>query len=303
MLAILTHAKSFIFSHKIIVKIILFILLFILGTTLVYIFFPVHEDYVPGSKWYTGVDWKNSFRPATLNLYSLRSPYIPGTFNPPWAFIPLLPIALLPADLGVAVMFTLNLFVIALVAHKLGAKPLAIVILLFSPPVLLSSFNCNIDWMVALGLIVPPPIGIFLVLVKPQAGLIIALFWCYQAWKRGRIRALSILLIPVIMATIISIFVYPTWLWQLFEVGKYNYNISLWPNLIPLGLILTFLALRKSQIRFAVLASPFLSPFVALTSFSITLLGLLPSISELFVAVSGLWLVQIIGRWMIPVPW
>ena len=47
------------------------------------------------------VDWISGFRPATWDILSLRTPYEGhGVYNPPWTFILLIPLALLPATVG-----------------------------------------------------------------------------------------------------------------------------------------------------------------------------------------------------------
>jgi hypothetical protein len=56
-----------------------------------------------------------------LALFSGKSPYIgTGAYNPPWAFIPLLPLAFLPIKLGCILLTLANLTVFAYLAKGLG---------------------------------------------------------------------------------------------------------------------------------------------------------------------------------------
>ena len=49
----------------------------------------------------SGIDWVTNLRPATLAFLRLQNPYlVHGTFNPPWLFILLAPLAILPEAIG-----------------------------------------------------------------------------------------------------------------------------------------------------------------------------------------------------------
>ena len=79
-----------------------------------------------------------------FELLAGRSPYhldrgIQGSwdayafFNAPWALLPLIPLALLPVQIGRALLAIITMVSFGYVAHRLGGKPLMIGLLLVSP--------------------------------------------------------------------------------------------------------------------------------------------------------------------------
>ena len=87
-----------------------------------------------------GIDWRLTYRPATLallrggNPYALEvSPQAPF-FAAPWGLLPLIPLALLPVEVGRALLLVISLAAFAYTAKKLGAGVVAMVAFLLSPP-------------------------------------------------------------------------------------------------------------------------------------------------------------------------
>lgn len=282
-------------------KMLFFFALFVTGVWLVYHFLPVEVGYQPGVEWTVGVDWTHSFRPATLRLFSGESPYGPMIYNPPWAFIPFLPVALLPESLGSAIMFVLCFFGFGFAAYRMGAKPLEFACILLSPPVIMGAFLGQIDWLVALGFSLPPQIGLFFILVKPQVGSVVALLWLIQAWQRGGLREITRVFGPVVAVTLVSIVFYGVWFLHKNNPIEFSWNISLFPFLVPLGLAMTVRALQKRDLHLSILSSTFISPYVAPYSWGVTLFGLISNQFQMAAAFLGLWFVEIIVH-MIPRP-
>jgi hypothetical protein len=239
-----------------------------------------------------GKDFANILRPAALAFIARKSPYINGFYNPPWALIPLVPLLPLPPKIASVILSTVNAISFGFVAYRLGAKPLALALIVFSPPVIYGVLDPNFDWLVALGLILPPQIGLFFILVKPQLGSILAIFWFVQAWKQDGYRQVIKVFSPVIIVFLISLILYGFWPLQSSDLYEVRWNASLWPASIPIGLVLAVSAIRKLSKRSAIIASPFLSPYVAAYSLSIPVLGLLPAQLETITAVIGLWVFQ-----------
>lgn len=80
------------------------------------------------------IDWHKTHRPATLALFSGKSPYgEPSFLTAPWGLISLLPFAILPERVGRAALFMASIAAFAFTAHQLGAKPLALIAFLLSP--------------------------------------------------------------------------------------------------------------------------------------------------------------------------
>ncbi|MGC8880025.1 MAG: hypothetical protein ACP5R2_12460 [Anaerolineae bacterium] len=238
-----------------------------------------------------GVDWHEAFRPAALALLSGRSPYdIDKFYNPPWGLLPLLPLALLPEGLGRGLLFAISLLSFAIVAHRLKASPPALLVFLLSPPVLHGLVNANIDWLAMLGFILPPQLGLPFVLIKPQVGIGMAIFWLAEAWREGRFRKVLQIFWPTLLLSTASVALYGLWPLHLQYVTDHsrNFNTSLWPLSIPVGLALSALSIYKRNHRYAMASAPFLSPHVVFHSYAGLLAALLPATRRVTMAAIAL---------------
>jgi hypothetical protein len=242
-----------------------------------------------------GVDWDLSYRPAALAVLQLRDPFqVPEYRNAPWALLPILPLALLPASVGRAIFFLLSVVMTGYSAQRLGAKPLALTAFLLSPVVMHGWLNANIDWMVLLGFSLPPRWGLFCLAIKPQEGSTVALFWLVEAWRTGKLREVVRVFWPVTLALLISFAIYGFWPTHFGRVLSEWWNASLWPLSIPVGLALAVTALRKRDIRYAMGAAPCLSPYVLFHAWAGALVALAELPAEMLAAVIGLWALVII---------
>ena len=166
--------------------------------------------------------------------------------QPSWALLPLLPLALMPEKVGAVVLTCLHFLCYIITAHKLGAKPVTIALFMLLPNVAMWGYGfANIDWMVV-GFILPPQIGLFLVLVKPQLGLAVAIYWLVEAWRMGRAKLVMSTFLPVTLAYLASFLLYGLWPLKM-QLVFGQLNTSLWPMAIPIGLVLLFSALRKEK--------------------------------------------------------
>lgn len=137
-------------------------------------------------------DWVSYWRPAASNLISGGSPYTTDGFGyPPWILLPLLPFLPFSDTAAWAGIFILGSFSVIYVGEKLGAQPLAIAAILLSPAFGYDLFVSNVEWLVAVGLVLPPWLGLFLFLAKPQAGAAIAFFWQAKLGGMGSSRDFS----------------------------------------------------------------------------------------------------------------
>ena len=237
------------------------------------------------------VDWRTAFRPAAQSMLLTGNPYrVEAFFNPPWTVLPMIPLAFLPEQVGAAIMFVAGLAGFAFAAHRLGADPLVLGAFILSPPVVHSLLNGNIDCLPLIGFVLPPQIGLFFVLVKPQMGAAVAVFWLVEAWREGGWREVVRVFWPVVAALAVSFVLYGLWpLRSGQEVGLW-WNASLWPMSIPVGLALLAAAARTRRIEYAMGAAPCLSPYVLLHAWSGALAAILKHRAEALAAVAGLWL-------------
>ncbi len=237
------------------------------------------------------VDWHTVFRPASLAFLAGESPYsIDGFYYVPWAILPLIPMAILPENIGRAILVLATLASFLYTARQLGAKPIALLFLLVSPPVLHEVLNGNIDWLVVLGFVFPPQIGLFFILIKPQLGVAVGIFWLIKSWQDGGWKNTVRIFLPASLALLLSVAIYGWWFLSAGQTVSFWWNASLWPVSIPIGLALLVTAIRKKRIEFAMGASPCLSPYVLFHSWVGALLAIIASVPETIAAVIGLWI-------------
>jgi hypothetical protein len=244
-----------------------------------------------------GIDWSNSYRPAVLAFISGKSPYEEAIyFNPPWALIPLIPLAILPERIGYSLVFLCGICFVGYLAYELGAKPVTFIGILFSYPVLFMASYGQIDWLAMLGVLMPPQIGLFFVLMKPQIGLAISLYWLVEIYKSAGLASAIRTFLPVVLAFIVSFALYGFWPTYIKHVNVFttNVNASLWPYSIPIGVTCLIAALRTRRLNLAMISSPFLFPYVAAHGWTVALLGLLPMQVETIMAVLAIWLVRLL---------
>ncbi len=241
-----------------------------------------------------GVDWRLAFRPAAREMLSGHSPYlVSGFFNPPWTLLPMLPLALLPEALGRAFFLVMNLILFVYVAYRLGATAITMLFFLLSPPVLHSLLNGNIDAFVLLGFVLPPPIALFFLSIKPQIGAGVALFFLVEAWRAGKLRGVIKTFAPVSAAWLVSFLLYGWWIGDWGQEVELWWNASLWPLSIPVGLALLVAAVRLRRKEFAMAAAPCLSPYVLLHAWVGALAALMTLPAEMIAAVIGLWIIVV----------
>jgi hypothetical protein len=241
------------------------------------------------------LDWDGSFCPASRAMVAGRSPYEGTDFvGPPWALLPLLPYA---GDVmaGRAALFVLALVVYALVAvsadpsGRTDASPVAMGLFLVSPPVIHSLWNSNLEWLVLLGLLLPPRWGLLLVVIKPQVGAGVAVWWVAEVWREGGWRAVVRTVWPVTAALGVSLLVFGFWPRHALHPPGLPWNASLWPWSLPVGLGLLAYGIWKRQMLPALAAAPFCSPFVLLHAWTGAVLALVGRTWALALVVGGLW--------------
>lgn len=213
------------------------------------------------------LDWFGTFYPATLNLLRGDSLNHLGFFNPTYALAPLIPFALLGND-SIYVLFSILAF--GLIALRLNFKWWSILSIVLSPFILASVKYGNIEWLVLLGLIMPKPIGMIFLLIKPQMTFILVLYWIYRAYGQ---RQVVKLIAPSIIAFGISFLLEPSYITRmLMYANDHNAiaNFSLFPYGILVSFVLLVLVWKQRKDTFALSASAFLSPYITLTAWSVT---------------------------------
>lgn len=251
----------------------------------------------------SGIDWEYAFRPAALALLRFESPFtITPFYSVPWVLLPLLPFAILPEWVGRFFVQIIGLIAYAYLANHFTSRKSEVIIFMLSPMVLQNLFYANIDSLALLGLILPPVYGLFFVFVKPQIGLGIALYWLYEAILEKRaIRTFA----PFACALLLTFLLFGLWPLRFNQLLSINasigvINTSLFPWSLPLGIFFILAAWRKSDQRFAIAASPFLSPHVMFYSWAVCLLPILSSKKWFYLGWAISWLAFIIFMGVLP---
>jgi hypothetical protein len=188
-------------------------------------------------------------------------------------------------------MLFVSMAAFTVTAVKMGANKFQLLLFLFSAPVFGGLYSGNIDFLVTLGFWMPPQIGLFFVLMKPQIGVCLAIYWMYMAWKDGGVREVVRVFAPVTGAYLLSFALYGFWFKHLFNMPSNPWNFGLFPYLLPIGIFLLYKALQQKDKRLAGISSPLVAPYVTGYNFSIVLLGLFNRPALFLAAWAVLWLV------------
>ena len=243
---------------------------------------------------YFGVDWRDTFYPALKLFLQGKNPYLVTTMhNPVWVLIPLIPFAWLGEPAGEIAIFFAAFVAYVYVALKLHASPVTILLLMASPLIVYNLMLGNVDWLVGLGFVMPPTLGLFFVMLKPQIGIAVAAYWLWISYKNGGMRNVIKIFSPVTISLAVSFMVFGNWLTDKSDhlLSAY-WNMSLFPYSVPIGLTLFFMARKK--MNYAVSASPFFSPYLSVGSWSIVQLGIVDNKLLTFATTIGLWVVYIL---------
>lgn len=230
------------------------------------------------------LDWLYTYAPAALAVWRGESPFSnPIYFAAPWATLPLIPFALMPYAIGRWCLLIIGLGSFAFIAYRLGAKPVTLSLFLLSYPVLADLANGNIEWMPMLGFVLPPRIGLIFVLIKPQVGIGIAIYWFVEAWQTGGFRQVIRIFSPVLILFLISFILYGFWPLYFLNTlelanntqstSQLDYNASLWPFGVIIGLALMVSAIKTKNDRLSMMAGPFLSPYALIATYATSLLA------------------------------
>ena len=239
-----------------------------------------------------GDDWACCFRPAALKLLRGQSPYsVTGFYNAPWALLPFIPIALLPFQWSRIVFFLISLAGFTYIIRKLTPHPMSVLLFLTSAPVVYCFYGGNLDWISMLSFIMPAPFAVMFAAIKPQIGAGILIYWLSESWRQGGPRLVILNFLPGAFLFISSFIFYGLWPLNFSELNGASWYVSLFPNLIPIGILLLGWAIAKREPRPAMSAGLFFSPYFSLRSIFPLLVPLLEHPKLLAVA----WLITWLG--------
>ncbi len=245
-------------------------------------------------------DWYATFDPAGRGFLHGQSPYQQSGFlNPPWTVLILLPFVLFPVNIARGLVLVVTLAVWVYIAWHLNSNWLAFVALLVSPTAIGSLLASNLDAFVVSGIFLSPVYGLFLLMIKPQIGFGISLYYLVDAWKTNRFLGVVRRFAPIALAYIAGLMLFPVWLSRLFGQFSNIWNRSIFPYGIPLGAFFLWLAIRRKNVWFALVSAPFFSPYLTFYTYLIVQIGLLHEEVEKVIRRDVLQIILCIFLWII----
>lgn len=206
-------------------------------------------------------DWRECYEPAAQHMLAGESPYRVGCFyNPVWGTLFIAPFTVLGRASFAAWLFV-SLIGLALATRHFGGEWWIVPLVWLSPPVYSLLRQGQIDWLVYLSVIVPPWLGAFLVLLKPQIGIGLAALLTARVWRRGGVGSVIRVWAPPSVLLVLSFALYGNWLDRSVEIASASWNVSVWPDGVPFGVALLLLAVYRDSVPLALIAGPLLAPY------------------------------------------
>lgn len=187
------------------------------------------------------------------------SPYIPGFYSPIWLAVLLAPLTVLRLEAAYLIAVISMIAGYGLALWNVARRWDLIAIALACPLAILSWALGNVDTWVVAGAFLPPAIGIWLVMLKPQMGSIVALLFVWRAWRRNGWKSAAALGAPVAAALGLSVAAGMRWA----GAPALAWSADAWPGGFMIGLPLAVLALQRGSIVEALAAGPLCAPYLA----------------------------------------
>lgn len=206
-----------------------------------------------------GIDFSTVWVRVARLVVDGKTPYANADFyNPIWLAWLLSPFALLDEHMGWALFLVMALVGYFIAYQRLTGNLLRTVLLMLSPLTWHGLINGNIDWLVMLGAVIPPWVGVWLLALKPQMSLGVLIVYVVRAFRQRRLLAIFGPLILTVVWSV-SAGLYPAQ----FDMERLTWNCTLWPwGLLP-GLAILVIALWRDDARLAWLVGPFCAPYLA----------------------------------------
>ncbi len=217
-----------------------------------------------------GVDYVHFFSPA---LHTSEPYEVPGFYNPFWVFAAVWFSELFGAY-KLAAWVVLNLCCYVWVCVRMKMPLWTVVPYLVFSGALMSVYVGNVEGIVALGLVLPPPVGIILLMMKPQIGMAVAAYYVlsafiYSGWKKA-----AQTLVPVLVLFALSFVFYGDWFFKPLELIERGYNtIFYFPIGVPVGIALIVAGVSRRNIGYALMAIPFTAPYMIFHTWAFPFMG------------------------------
>ncbi len=229
----------------------------------------------------TGIGmWGDQYNIYTRLDAALADPYAGGLYtNVPWGAVIVAPLALLPFEWSVLAQMVVYFVLLVLLIYRFGGGFWTVVLVLTSSLAYDTALEISLEWIVVIGLLVPPVASGPFLLVKPQAAL--------GAWFGFRWREILWGGVVVLVVIAVALVIWPGWVEKMLaavmgnSLGEWGNRVNvaisrLVPRLIAwaIGLGLAYLAFRRKDVVIGVLAWQFFVPYA-------TFYGMMPAFALL----------------------
>jgi hypothetical protein len=207
------------------------------------------------------------------------NPYVlPSFVSPPYISIFLLPLTALPPLLAILIQLCLTTVVLALLVYKHGGNWRTLLLVVSCYIMFHVTIELNVDWLVMIGLLVPPAWSAPFLATKPQLAYGVVLSYSRRDFVRFVIVGLILL--------IVSLLIWNQWPLQMLEATRRVISTAQWNTAliglltpfvaIPVGLLLAWRGFRRRDPVLCTLAGFFFVPYTGFYShiLSFTLVAL-----------------------------
>jgi len=192
------------------------------------------------------------FYAAAQAVRSGVNPYsVSGYYNPLHVALVAAPLSVIPFEGAYRVNAGVMFGIYALAMHRIAPARFIWLVATLAPFGLLIAFYGNLDAIVLLGVTLPAPIGVWLLLAKPQIGLFAA---ALMLWKRRDWRLTAA--VGVLLAVSLAMGILST------TPINTAWNVSVWPWGLLIGGPLLVYSWRKRDEVVALGAACFVSPYM-----------------------------------------
>lgn len=252
-------------------------------------------------------DWLKIYYPTAHRFLAGLSPYdklYPDCgycvfVNPPWTLFITIPLTVLPAQLSRGLIFIFSIISIIFFGWKIKASPLTIVFILLSPTVIGSLLAGNLDLILLPAFFLPAPIALIILMIKPQIGLGLAIFYFISLISGRNWKALIYTFTPVSLAFFLSAIFFPGWISIISDMAANPWNRSIFPYGIPVAIFLIIISVKDKNKLLSIGASPFLSPYLTFYSYSVFQFSLLDEKLSKYISRDVILFIFMITSWII----
>ncbi len=213
--------------------------------------------------------WHDQQTTFTQLIHHLPAPYdTVGFVNVPWTALLLAPFGLIPLELSTLIQTILYFLCLTVLVKRMGGSLRHVLLALTSFIALDAALELNVDWLIALGILLPVMWSGPFLIIKPQVALGI--------YAGAQLRQLVIAALVVGVMLALSLLLWGWWPPQMLaSIAQHSLNrpfnlapVALMPAVLSyaVGLVIGIRAVQKKDAVLGVYAWLFFVPYITLYS-------------------------------------